>query len=137
MCLAGAKTAPGRFLELSAGGVPFAACGVGFDVRDGDILGPWNEGGFVDGAMGTGDFLGRVEVGVKSTEREFAAEIWETGSSGVVRWRGWRRGTAVGRVGGIIEWWSKGKWWCSWPVHHNAWKMMLKITLHQARVAML
>jgi hypothetical protein len=84
--LSGKETAFGRFLELHTGGIPVASCGDGFNVGGRDPLVGWDEGGFVDGAVGTRDFFRGVDMGMKGAKGDFAAELREVGSGVHVRW---------------------------------------------------
>lgn len=86
MCLSGEETAFTRFRELHAGGVPVTSCGEGFDVLGRDPLVGWDKGGFVDGAVGAGDFFGGVDMGMEGPKGDLAAELGEVGSGVHVGW---------------------------------------------------
>ena len=84
MSFFGGETAFGRLLELRAGRIPIPRRRGGFDIGGGEILGGWKERSFVDGAVGAGNFFGRVDVGVEGAQRELAAEFGEVGFGGSV-----------------------------------------------------
>ncbi len=114
VCFSRDETAFGRVLQLRAGGVPVASCGDSFHIGIGDQFIRRDEGGFIDRAVGAGDFFRRVDIGVKGAEGDLAAEISKVGFCGSVWWRrrGW--GPAVGRICGVFEGRARTtgrRWW--------------------------
>ena len=76
----------GRFLQFRAGIIPIADFGGAGNVGPRNVLGRWDERGFVDGAVGAGDLFRGVNVRMKGVEGELAAQIWEVGFGGRVGW---------------------------------------------------